>query len=90
MTSNIVIEPADREAYLSMSMLPEFDAADVRAGHWDKTTGIRAFAAHRIAERERCAAVAQKADLFEGDYLKNSDPRVTIAAAILAPQEAMG
>ena len=33
-----------REAYLSMSMLPEFDAADVRAGRWDSTTGLQAFA----------------------------------------------
>lgn len=33
-----------REAYLSMNMLPEFDAADVRAGRWDNTTGLQAFA----------------------------------------------
>lgn len=40
----------DREAYLSMNMLPEFDAADVRAGLWDKVTGIQAFARHRLTQ----------------------------------------
>lgn len=33
-----------REAYLSLSMLPEFDAIDVREGRWDKTTGLQTFA----------------------------------------------
>ena len=35
-----------------------------------------------MAERERCARVAETVDLFDGDFLKNSDPRVTVAAAI--------
>ena len=39
----------DREAYLALNMLPEFDAADVRAGRWDGVTGVQAFAAHRQA-----------------------------------------
>jgi hypothetical protein len=36
-------------------------------------------------ERERCAQVAATVDLFDGDMLKNSDPRITIAAAIRSP-----
>lgn len=43
MTTTTVSQEA-REAYLSMNMLPEFDAADVRAGRWDNTTGLQAFA----------------------------------------------
>jgi len=47
----VEVKEVDREAYLAMSMLPEFDAADVRAGRWDKTTGMQAFARHREAAR---------------------------------------
>lgn len=43
----VEVTPADREAYLSLNMLPEFDAIDVRAGRWDHVTGIQAFARHR-------------------------------------------
>lgn len=47
-----------REAYLSMNMLPEFDAADVRAGRWDKATGLQAFARFEAETLERAAKVA--------------------------------
>jgi hypothetical protein len=64
----IAVSQSAREAYLSMNMLPEFDAADVRAGGWDKTTGLQAFAIFeaetRKDERERCAKVAD--DVAEG------------------------
>lgn len=36
------------------------------------------------AEREACAKVCEAVDLHNGDHLKNSDPRVTCAAAIRA------
>lgn len=36
-----------------------------------------------LAERERCAVRAETVDLYDGDRLKNSDPRKTCAAAIL-------
>lgn len=42
------VTQADREAYLSMNMLPEFDAIDVREGRWDNVTGVQAFRAHRV------------------------------------------
>ena len=58
----VEVTQEDREAYLAMNMLPEFDAADVRAGLWDKVTGLQAFARHRIAAEnaalERAAKVA--------------------------------
>ena len=47
---------ADREAYLSLNMLPEFDAADVRAGRWDHITGVQAFARHRQATEQAIIA----------------------------------
>lgn len=59
--TGMTVTQADREAYLSLSMLPEFDAADVRAGLWDRTTGLQAFAAHRIAALEEAAKVAEGA-----------------------------
>lgn len=43
----VAVTEADREAYLSLNMLPGFDAADVRAGRWDKVAGLQAFARHR-------------------------------------------
>ncbi|MBR2268275.1 hypothetical protein [Sphingobium sp.] len=52
------VTEADREAYLAMNMLPEFDAADVRAGLWDKVTGVQAFARHRL--QSVAAATAAK------------------------------
>lgn len=36
----------------------------------------------RKALVEHCAKIAERCDLFKGDHLKNSDPRVTIAAEI--------
>ena len=41
------VTQADREAYLSLNNLPEFDRADVLRGLWDNTTGVQAFARHR-------------------------------------------
>jgi len=55
----IEVTQADREAYLAMNMLPEFDAADVRAGLWDKVTGLQAFARHRIAAHAEGYAAAK-------------------------------
>lgn len=43
----IAVTDADREAYLSLNMLPELDAADIRAGRWDKLTGMQVMARHR-------------------------------------------
>ena len=36
------------------------------------------------AEREACAKACEDVDMHSGDHLKNSDPRVTCAAAIRA------
>jgi len=54
----VEVTDADREAYLALNMLPEFDAADVRAGRWDNVTGIQAFAAHRTATLQRVIDLA--------------------------------
>lgn len=76
----------DREAYLAMNMLPEFDAADVRAGLWDKVTGLQAFARHRIAAEnavlERAAKAADRHDT--GDCTREDMEARAIAAAIRA------
>lgn len=45
----VEVTEADRRAYLSLNMLPEFDQVDVLAGRWDNVTGIQAFASHRQA-----------------------------------------
>lgn len=45
----VEVTPADHEAYLALSMLPEKYAADVRAGRWDEVTGMQVLARHRIA-----------------------------------------
>jgi hypothetical protein len=58
------VTDADREAYLAMSMLPEFDAADVRAGLWDKVTGVQAFACHRL-HSVAAATAAKDAEIAE-------------------------
>ena len=47
MTEPVTADGADREAYLSLNMLPKSDATDVRAGRWDHVTGVQAFARHR-------------------------------------------
>jgi hypothetical protein len=39
-------------------------------------------------ERERCAAVVETVELYEGDRLKNSDPRQTCAQAIRQGEQA--
>ena len=56
MTDPITVIDVDREAYLELNMLPEFDAIDVRDGRWDNVTGLRAFARHRLAERAAVVA----------------------------------
>jgi hypothetical protein len=62
-----------------MNMLPEFDTADARAGRWDKTTGLQAFARFeaetRKDERERAVKEAEY-------YAKHSGVARNIAAAI--------
>ena len=56
--------PVDREAYLSLNMLPEKYTADARAGRWDNVTGVQAFARHReqaergLREALRCMVKA--------------------------------
>lgn len=55
----VEVTPADREAYLSMNTLPPSDFHNVRAGRWDRTTGMQAFARHRIeATRAQTARIA--------------------------------
>ena len=65
MTDKIEVTQADREAYLSMNMLPEFDAIDVRAGLWDKVTGLQSFARHAHAARIEGARAALEAAATE-------------------------
>jgi len=43
----VAVTEADREAYLSLNMLPASESAHIRAGRWDKMTGLQAFARHR-------------------------------------------
>ena len=43
-----------------------------------------AWVAAERKEREACAKACEEVDLHSGDHLKNSDPRVTCAAAIRA------
>lgn len=43
-----------------------------------------AWRAAMLAEREACAKACEEVDLHSGDHLKNSDPRMTCAAAIRA------
>lgn len=65
MTDPIPVSQRAREAYLSMNMLPEFDAADVRAGLWDKVTGIQAFARlEAAAYNDGLEASAKVADAY--------------------------
>ena len=78
----VEVTQEDREAYLAMNMLPEFDAADVRAGLWDKVTGLQAFARHRIAALELAAQVADRHDT--GDCTREDMEARRIAAEIRA------
>ena len=57
------VTQADREAYLDIMIFPEFDAADIQAGHWDHTPIIQAFARHR--EAAEAASKAREAALVE-------------------------
>lgn len=56
------------------------DGWDEPAVHGDEL--VAAILAFADAEIERAAQVAERCGLHDGDYLKNSDPRVTIATAI--------
>lgn len=47
------VTDADREAYLAFNTLPPDYAAAVRAGTWDKLTGLQVLARHRQAAEER-------------------------------------
>lgn len=44
----------------------------------------KAWSASAMIEREACAKACEDVDLHSGDHLKNSDPRMTCAAAIRA------
>lgn len=65
------VTQADREAYLAMNMLPEFDAADVRAGLWDKVTGVQAFKSHRL-QSVAAATAAKDAEIarLKGQFVR--------------------
>ena len=63
----VEVTQEDREAYLAMNMRPEFDAADVRAGLWDKVTGLQAFARHRIAAENAAQQEITALDAARGD-----------------------
>jgi len=78
------VRQEDREAYLAMNMLPEFDAADVRAGLWDKVTGLQAFARHRIAVEnaalERAAKVCEdQRAVFASEEYSTGQPLGSLA-----------
>lgn len=45
--SLLPVTQKDREAYLSLNMLPPEDAEAVRAGRWDGVTGMQVLARHR-------------------------------------------
>jgi len=94
------VTQADREAYLAMNMLPEFDAADVRAGLWDKVTGLQAFARHRIqAVRDQADEIARLREALEtiarlgvdmrADFSRSAQ-QSEIARAVLQHKEPQG
>lgn len=66
----------------------EHDAADRATGaRWRANYGEFAIEVAKLAvaaEREACAKACEEVDLHSGDHLKNSNPRVTCAAAIRA------
>ncbi|MGJ8477234.1 hypothetical protein [Sphingobium yanoikuyae] len=66
------VTAADREAYLAMNMLPEFDAADVRSGLWDKVTGVQAFARHRLQSVAAATAGKDAAIRARDDHFRNA------------------
>jgi len=61
---DVEVAHADRVAYLSLNMLPEFDRVDVLAGRWDGTTGVQAFARHRIATRAPSPDMAEAVEIL--------------------------
>ena len=63
------------------------DGRDADCGRLHKAlrTAIEQHVAEAVArEREECAKVCEIAEMYDGDCLKNSDPRKTCAAAIRA------
>lgn len=86
------VEQIDREAaahqYLAL-VGPPFSPADVamaaqhQQGHFDTHESVQSFAAHRLAERKRCAFVANRIGRDYGeDEVGWSECAETIAAAI--------
>lgn len=70
----VAVTEADREAYLSLNMLPASESAHIRAGRWDKMTGLQVMARHRASHageverlREALRPFATFAETFVGD-----------------------
>jgi len=81
------VTQADREAYLAMNMLPEFDAADVRAGLWDKVTGLQAFARHRIqAVRDQADEIARLREEVASLQQRGAQAVIAYHVAICSPK----
>lgn len=88
----IDVEQCDREAAADW-LAADDDAPDmlhfasvIRAGGDDGHSLVQAFARHRLAERERCAKVAEEST---GDDIRlgEIDRSARIAAAILSGKE---
>lgn len=65
----------DREAYLSLNMLPPEDAEAVRAGKWDSLTGMQVLARHRLDH----TAPAEPVLRWEGEVLMLGEEEIGCA-----------
>jgi hypothetical protein len=72
---------AGREAYLAFNNVPPQDAANIRAGHWDQTTGMQIIARHAQAARLEGAREMKHATLRAcADQSYMDPPRNTASA----------
>jgi len=57
----VTVTAADREAYLELNtLMPQF-SDDIRAGKWDRLTGLQVIARHRIAAARAAIEAAAEA-----------------------------
>jgi len=86
------VTQADREAvallFEALDGKVSVRAINVRLGHVDALDTVQAFAAHRLAERERCAGVAEAVPAFIDKWDGRASFRARIAAAIRSQDDA--
>lgn len=54
-----MIQPTDREAYIVLRGSSGEEAEDIRAGHWDDTSGMKIIAGHRVAALDAVLRVVE-------------------------------